>query len=448
MIRILIASLFGLAAAAAQAQDTITILQHASVIDASSPVAREGMSIVIAEGRILRVDHDEQIDPADYPGAHVQDLSGRFVLPGLVETHVHLATSPDAERAEAILDRLLHGGVTTVRDMAGDARFLADLRRRLLIGELAGPDVHFSTVFAGPSFFNDPRTQAASAGETPGQIPWLQAIDNDTDMEIAVAMARGTGGRGIKIYANLPGDTVARIGEEAQAQDVLLWSHGTIAPALPMDAVNAGVDVLSHACMLVSHISPVHPQAYPARPDEDFSVFGDDYSGYEDLFAAMRREGTMLDANLRLYELADRRRAETPDDPPLIRCPLEYAAGLTAAAHAAGIPVTTGTDGISPPDRNWSSIQDELRLLHDAAGLSPHDVITAATFNGALALGLRTEIGLVLPGYQADLIILSANPLDDIANMTTIEHIIADGRTYDRAAWLTARDTGIAGDTP
>ena len=202
---------------------------------------------------------------------------------------------------------------------------------------------------------------------------------------------------------------------------------------------NAVVDVLSHACMLVSHISPLHPQAYPARPDDDFSVFGDDYSGYDDLFAAMRRNGTMLDANLRLYELADRRRAETPDDPPLLRCPLDYASGIVTAAHAAGIPITAGTDGISPPDRIWPSIHDELRLLHDAAGLSPHDVITAATFNGALALGMRTEIGLVLPGYQADLIVLTADPLADIGNMGTITDIYANGRGFSRTDWLAAR---------
>jgi len=427
-------------AASARADDDVIILQHATVIDATSPVARGGMSIVIAGGHIVRLDHDEQIDLADYPDARLEDLSGRFVLPGLVETHIHLATSPDITRAESILARLVRGGVTTVRDMAGDARFLADLRRRVLIGDLTGPEIQYSAIMAGPSFFDDPRTAAASQGETPGDVAWLQAIDADTDMTIAVARARGTGARGIKIYANLPAATVARIGAAAQAQDMLLWSHATIAPALPMDAVEAGVNVVSHACMLVSHISPLHPQAYPSRPDADFTVFGDDYSGYADLFAAMRRHGTLLDANLRLYALADARRAETPDDPPLIRCPLDYAAGVVAAAHAAGIPITTGTDGIAPPGNPLPSIHDELVLLHDTVGLSPHEVITAATFNGALALGMRTEIGLVLPGYQADLLVLSANPLEDIANLRAIDQVMIDGQFAIRNAQETGSE--------
>jgi imidazolonepropionase-like amidohydrolase len=433
MIRFLLAGLLFFAATPAHADDGVTILQHATVIDATSPVARDGMSVVIADGHIVRLDHDEQINMADYPDANIVDLTGRYVLPGLVETHIHLATSPDLDRAESALARLLRGGVTTVRDMAGDARFLANLRRRVLIGELAGPEIQYSAIMAGPSFFDDPRTAAASQGENPGDVAWLQAIDEDTDMTIAVAQARGTGARGIKIYANLPAEIVARVGAEARAQDMRLWSHGTIAPALPLDAVEAGVNVVSHACMLVSHISPLHPQAYPARPDADFTVFGDDYAGYADLFAAMRQHGTMLDANLRLYALADARRAATPDDPPLIRCPLDYAAGIVAAAHVAGIPITTGTDGIAPPEAALPSIHEELTLLHTAAGLSPHEVITAATFNGALALGMRTEIGLVLPGYQADLLVLTNNPLEDIGHMSAIDQVMVDGQYAFRA---------------
>jgi imidazolonepropionase-like amidohydrolase len=440
MIRFLWLAMLVCIAASARADDDVRILRHATVIDATSPVARGGMSIVIAGGHIVRLDHDEQIDLADYPGARLEDLSGRFVLPGLVETHIHLATSPDIARAESILARLVRGGVTTVRDMAGDARFLADLRRRVLIGDLTGPEIQYSAIMAGPSFFDDPRTAAASQGESPGDVAWLQAIDADTDMTIAVARASGTGARGIKIYANLPAETVARIGAAAQAQDMRLWSHATIAPALPMDAVEAGVNVVSHACMLVSHISPLHPQAYPSRPDADFTVFGDDYSGYADLFAAMRRHGTLLDANLRLYALADARRAETPDDPPLIRCPLDYAAGIVAAAHVAGIPITTGTDGIAPPENALPSIHDELVLLHDAVGLTPHEVITAATFNGARALGMRTEIGLVLPGYQADLLVLSANPLEDIANLRAIDQVMIDGQFAIRNAQETGSE--------
>ena len=393
------------------------------------------MSILIAGERIRRIDHDEEIDPADYPDARIVDATGRFVIPGLVETHTHLGTVPSPDWAGAMLNRYVMAGVTTARDMAGDTRFLGDLRRRLLTGQLNGPDLHYSALMAGPSFFNDPRTRASSAGETPGQIPWMQGIDADTQMDLAVALSRGTGATGIKIYANLPPEEVRRIGEEAQRQDLPVWSHGTIAPALPMDAVEAGVDVLSHICMLVSHISPNRPQAYPARPDRDFSVFGEDYSAYSDLFEAMRTRGTMIDANLRLYAEADRLRAENPDNPPRMRCPLNYAAGLASAAYQAGIPLTVGTDGGSAPDDPYPAFFEELVLLEEEAGLTPHDVLTAATLNGARALGLGQDRGLIANGRRADLVILSRNPLDGAGNFRSVESIVRAGRWLDREGW-------------
>lgn len=377
--------------------DTL-LLRHVSIIDAATSQARPGMSILVIDGRIQIVVPDSEIRPEDYPAARVLDLSGRYVVPGLVETHAHLATYPDPDWAEAMLDRYVMSGVTTVRDMAGDTRYLSDLRRRLLTDQLVGPDLHFSALMGGPSFFDDPRTQASAAGEQAGAVPWMQAIAPNTDIVQAVALSRGTGATGIKIYANLPAEDVMRVGVEAERQNMLVWSHGTIAPALPADAVAAGVDVVSHVCMLVSHISPLKPQAYPDRPDPDFSVFGDDFSAYADLFEAMRMRGTMIDPNLRLYAEADRRREADPGNPPRMRCPLTYASGITRAAHAAGVGLTVGTDGVAATDAVYPAFFDELALLQNAAGLTPHEVLVAATRNGARALGLDSDRGLVAAG--------------------------------------------------
>ncbi|MEC9249778.1 MAG: amidohydrolase family protein [Pseudomonadota bacterium] len=421
------------------------LLRHVSIIDAGAPEARSGMSILVVDGRIQSVVSDSDIEPDEYPAARVLDLSGRYVVPGLIETHAHLATYPDPDWAEAMLDRYVMAGVTTVRDMAGDTRYLSDLRRRLLTEQLNGPDLHFSALMGGPSFFDDPRTQASAAGEQAGAVPWMQAIAPNTDIVQAVALSRGTGATGIKIYANLPAEDVMRIGVEAERQNMRVWSHGTIAPALPADAVAAGVDVVSHVCMLVSHISPLKPQAYPARPDPDFSVFGDDYSGYADLFEAMRRQGTMIDPNLRLYAEADRRRQANPANPPRMRCPLAYASGIARAAHAAGIDLTVGTDGVAAADAAYPALFDELELLQRSAGLTPHEVLVAATRNGARALGLDSDRGLVTQGYRADLVVLARNPLDGAENFRSVEGVVRAGRWLDRSGW-SPRSEALAGD--
>ena len=142
-------------------------------------------------------------------GAEVVDLAGRFVIPGLIDSHQHLATPPDRVQAEAWLRRMVYGGVTAIRDMADDLRQIADLARACLVGEIPGPDIRYAALMAGPSFFDDPRTWQVSPGETPGTVPWMQAITDETDLVIATALARGTHASAIKIYADLPAELVA-----------------------------------------------------------------------------------------------------------------------------------------------------------------------------------------------------------------------------------------------
>ena len=121
----------GVTMALAMAQDPappaarISVYRNAVLIDGTGADARPGMSIVIADDRIQAVAPDADITPPD--GAEIIDAGGLYVLPGLIDTHVHLGTDPSRAWAEATLRRLLYSGVTAVRDMAGDARFLADL---------------------------------------------------------------------------------------------------------------------------------------------------------------------------------------------------------------------------------------------------------------------------------------------------------------------------------
>ena len=150
--------------------------------------------------------------------------------------------------AEGYSKRYLFGGITTVRDMAGDTRSLANLARASLINEIAAPDIYFSALMAGPSFFSDPRTIMAALGGTPGDVPWMQSITADTDITIAVAKARGTSATGIKMYANLESDEVRRIIEESRKQRFPVWAHIEVYPASIFDTI--GANAVSHVCMI------------------------------------------------------------------------------------------------------------------------------------------------------------------------------------------------------
>jgi hypothetical protein len=102
-----------------------------------------------------------------------------------------------------MMRRDLFGGVTAVRCMGDDARALAELARAARLHEIPGPDIYYAALFAGPEFFKDPRIAASTQGTAPGKTPWMQAIDDQTDLATAVTLARGTGAIAIKIYANL-----------------------------------------------------------------------------------------------------------------------------------------------------------------------------------------------------------------------------------------------------
>lgn len=168
---------------------------------------------------ITRGDRIESLLPADSFSAAsdmtIVDLHGKFLIPGLINTHVHLATSADPAAAKAYLRREIYSGVTAVRDMAGDARLLGELKREAEFNEIPAPDIYYAALMAGPEFFRSPKAQQASRGHTAGAAPWMQAIDTSTNLRLAVARAKGTGATAIKTYADLTASLVAAVTEEA-----------------------------------------------------------------------------------------------------------------------------------------------------------------------------------------------------------------------------------------
>jgi len=148
-------------------------LTNLTVIDGTGAPPRPGMTVLVKEGTIVGLfPTGSEAIPAT---ATVSDLSGRFVIPGLVDSHVHLATDPSTGDRRALVEqRLRHalrGGITVVRDMAGDGRALADLARAALVGDIESPAIFYSALMSGPPFFEDPRVRSSSRGVTVGSAP-------------------------------------------------------------------------------------------------------------------------------------------------------------------------------------------------------------------------------------------------------------------------------------
>ena len=394
----------------------VVALAHVTVIDGTGAPPRPGRTLVLRNGLVAaELPADSAEPPAD---ARVLDLSGRWVIPGLIDTHVHLATDPSAgDRRDLVLQRLrnaLHGGVTTVRDMAGDGRVLAELSRAALVGDIESPAIYYAALFAGPDFFSDERVLAVSRGVRPGEAPWARAVTARTDWRQAVAEARGTGATAIKVYADVSAPVLRPLVREAHRQRMLVWAHATLFPARPSEVVGAGVDAISHASLLAWEGADRLPGFGERRRVQPPSV---DDPRIRRLIGEMKRRGTVLDATLFVMG----------DAPPEIR---RWCAEVTRAAWAAGVKVSAGTDsiGVDAPG-TLPNVHEELRLLVDA-GIPPLDAIAAATANGARAIGIEASRGTIAPGKAADLVVLSADPVADIRHTRDIEMVFRNAVRY------------------
>jgi imidazolonepropionase-like amidohydrolase len=393
----------------------------ATLIDGTSAAARPNMAIVTRGDRISMV-----IPAGSFhaePGQDVINVRDRYIIPGLVNTHVHLATLADPPVARAYLRRELYSGVTTVRDMAGDVRLLSELKRAAEFDELVAPDIYYVALMAGPDFFVDPRTHDAARGRVAGQVPWMQAITPETNLQLAVAEAKGTGATALKLYGDLSAELVKRITEEAHRQQLLVWAHAAVFPAQPNDVVDAGVDVVSHACLLGYQLNHPPVLAYHDRTPVDAAKALQPNDEINALLDDMKKHGTILDATLNVYD----------SDPKPVTCAKGVADYLAREAFRAGVPVSAGTDD----DPDWqqvdSELDRELKLLVDAVGMTPAEAIRAATLVGARTVGLEKEIGTLEVGKLANLVVLRRNPLDSIDNIRSVETVVKHGLQYPRS---------------
>lgn len=397
--------------------DTVVVYHGATLLDGHGGPPRPGTTIVTRGQRIGWVGPDAQAEP----GHERVDLTGSHVIPGLIDTHQHLATPPDRAVAELVLRRHVLGGVTAVRDMADDLRQITDLARATLVGEIPGPDIRFAALMAGPGFFDDPRTWQVSRGATPGAVPWMQAITTETDLPLAVARAKGTGATAIKIYADLPAGLVTAVTVEAHRQGLHVWAHGTVFPARPTELIEAGVDVLSHVTLLAHQAcADLSGASYRDKPPIDFARFAAaDDPVMAGVFAAMRARGTVLDATATLWtHLA-------VDD-----AMAELAVALTRQAHAAGVEICTGTDYETPADHDVPALIEEMIFLVEKCGIPAAEVIRSATLVGARSMAAEDEMGTVEAGKLANFAVVDGDPAADITRLRRIRLTVKRGRRH------------------
>jgi imidazolonepropionase-like amidohydrolase len=408
-------------------------LSNFTLFDGSGEPVRTVDRMLVRDGEIVAIDGEgDGVLPRAGESITSIDLDGAFVIPGLIDTHVHLANFP-RPRLELVnrLSWSLDHGVTTLRDLGSDARVVSELARAVETGDIAGPRIRAGAIFGGKTLFDHPAMQQAAPGFAPGQAPWLRAVSSDDDIAVAVAMARGAGAHALKLYGDMDAGLVGQLVAEAERQGLMAWAHATVFPASPRELIEAGVQSLSHAPYLIWAAVENVPDDYNYRTRAAWTEIPPDHPDILAVLDLMAERGVVLDTTLAMFR--DMTRYRPPEGIEWAMDAFEWGVAVTRLAHERGVPVATGTDAffpvspMAPPNTHV-----ELRALVDDVGMSPRDALVAATANAALAAGLADRVGTVAVGKRADLVVLGSDPLADIGATTDIRWVIVDGRIHRR----------------
>ena len=206
------------------------------------------MTLLIEEGIIKDIFKtgsktiSDSVNRLEYPGY--------YVIPGLIDTHVHmgmkgLSKSPEASRKE--FKKWLYSGVTAVRDMGGDGRKLAQENQLIKENKQPGPDLYFSaTVGSSDMIAKDMRLKRVTQGIGIANAAYVLEAKDDMDIQKNVTMAVNSEVTGLKFYAGINAKLIKAITAEGHSQGLKSWAHFTVFPDRPLEVVRSGVDVVSH----------------------------------------------------------------------------------------------------------------------------------------------------------------------------------------------------------
>jgi imidazolonepropionase-like amidohydrolase len=453
-----VATLFGHASPQpAAVQRTTLVVRGATVIDGNGGAPKRNVDIVVRDDRILAIGPRQQLPS----GAAEIEARGAWVVPGLIDVHVHLDAPmvfqiSDEERARVLAHTpkaFLYNGVTTILNVSSPPEWIFDLRTRQREGRLLAPRI-FAT---GRSITPDGGWGSRHGGAL-------------TDAASARAVVKGfidLGADAIKVIIE---DGLGRSGTYKEMSDEMLRAAAD-------EAARAKTPIVVHALNLEEY-----RRALSIGPRAIVHGLEDPIPSGDSLVADLVKGNVFVAPTLSLWESFNsfERHPQRFDDPVLHGSVLpfllssmrqaEYRAvekkrfldvarmdaytwadarmntfmANTKAMHRAGVKVAVGTDAGGPVGYNFQGYNTirEMELLVDA-GLSPMDVMVAATRTGAELIGIADRVGTLAPGKLADFLVLEADPLADIRNLRRMRTVVLGGVAHPRSAFDARR--GSAG---
>jgi imidazolonepropionase-like amidohydrolase len=431
------------------------IFIHAIVIDATGSAAKPDMTVVIRGNQITTIKKTEASDR--YENAQVIDASGKFLIPGLWDSHIHLFNHiTEGPPNEYYFPLFVANGVTSVRDLwvkLDEIQQVQKWRDAVERNELVAP-----------------RIQAVGT-MVDGENPIWENSDTVTDAEEARQMVnkiKVSGMDFVKVYWNLSRDEFLAIADEAKKEKIPFEGHVPFAVRADeaSDAGQASIEHLTEIPMTCSNnekkLRAVDPAIWDVSYDQKL-LDSYDSTKCNDLFLRFMKNGTWQCPTLVMFYKLAADQDDMLNDPRLKYIPtdqrenwksfienlqkrsreqIEYGKNqwkldmkLVNEMHAAGVNFIAGTDVSIDNSYVYPgfSLHDELLHLVEA-GFSPMEAIQSATRNPAKFMGKLNVLGTLEEGKIADMVLLDANPLEDIRNVHKINAVILNGRIFDKEA--------------
>jgi imidazolonepropionase-like amidohydrolase len=427
-------------------------ITHVTVINPGTSSMEANRIVVITGDRITSVADPAKLQPPK--NARVIDATGQYLIPGLWDMHVHSAFGdwfPGGR--DIILPLFIANGITGVRDMGGDVPVLIGRRKEIADGKVIGPRM----VISGPML----------DGYLPNgklRFPSSIAVTTPAGAIAAVDSLKKQGVDFIKVQSEISLDAYLAAAAEAHKQGLTIVGH--VPTKIRMrEVVEAGQKSVEHLMGIFEGCSTEEDKFIKGDVNLKLLLSTQDKKRCDSLIKLLAQHQTW-----QVPTLAWQRGGEFLDQPDPKRAPLEkyvpaywrdvtwrrfsdemmpdllhdplalrkdfFARNLqiVGAMHHAGVPFLAGTDAapgvyIMP----GFSLHDELANFVEA-GFTPMESLQTATSNPAKFLGTGASMGSVESGKIADLVLLTANPLNDIHNTQKVNAVVTNGRLYDRAA--------------
>jgi len=456
MLKLLLGAI--LATVAVAAEPATLALTHVAVIDGSGARAQPDLTVVTGGDRITSMGKKVRVPR----GARVVNARGKFLIPGLWDMHAHVV-GWGKQIGPALY---VANGVTGIRDMGeGDAETIFAWRKEIMAGSLIGPRI----VAAG----------LMVDGPTP--YPMRITVKNPAEARDAVNSLKKRGADFIKVHYHLSRDSYFAVADESRKLGLSFAGH--VPPDVPArEASDAGQKSIEHLNESQLLIDCSSEEAGLRAGKGGLQQYLDTYDAQkcQALFELFRRNGTWQtptlvtlralayldeidpfsyprgkyvnrDVKVFWHEMIDTSlKPRSQQDWAVSKKVFLKDLEVVAAMRRAGVELLAGTDAGIPSIYPGFSVHDELTLLVEA-GLSPMEALQTATRNPAKFLGQLDSLGTIQAGKVADLVLLDANPLDDIRNTRKISAVIANGKLIaqpELRAMLASAEAAAAAGRP